>query len=79
MEKLTFYVLMVLWGGPFWLNACLPSVQIWADQCIVKWLRKLDKSVFFWPSPRPNRLLPEKKKLKQFFDQMEAKKLETIF
>ena len=30
-KKLTSLVCRALWGGPFWLNACLPTGQIWAD------------------------------------------------
>ena len=32
LEKITSHVCRALWGGPFWLNASLPTGQIWADQ-----------------------------------------------
>ena len=32
MEKLTSPVFGALWDRPFWLCACLPFNQIWADQ-----------------------------------------------
>ena len=32
MEKIKMHQFWLLWGGPFWLCACLLTGQIWADQ-----------------------------------------------
>ena len=34
MEKLISHVFRAFWGGSFWLNACLPTGQIWANQFV---------------------------------------------
>ena len=35
MKKLPSHFFKATWGGLFWLNICLPTGQIWADQIFI--------------------------------------------